>query len=310
MLNISAQTNIVGGEVSGKWELNTSPYIIQGDISVHGELVIEPGVEILFEDNVRIEIYGKLTAEGNIANKIRFKNNKSSWGGLHFINSNELSILKNFEISGVRNLKGYGGALSITNSNSTIVSHGTIFNNSSEYRAGGISLLNLNNFTLSNILLYKNSLFSDGNYASIRWGTAIYIQNSTVNLLNITATKNTFSNSADGSGSTIFWNNYSEVTFKNCLIQGNVSASIERSNNNDQLVISNSNIKGLEKLNGLNPIGLIVGEGNYDAMPNFDDFDNDNFSQVIPIKVRNLKKLMEEFHQFMMKTALYLILVQ
>jgi PKD repeat protein len=103
-----------------------------------------------------------------------------------------------------------------------------------------------------------------------------------VNLLNITATKNTFSNSADGSGSTIFWNNYSEVTFKNCLIQGNVSASIERSNNNDQLVISNSNIKGLEKLNGLNPIGLIVGEGNYDAMPNFDDFDNDNFSLSWP----------------------------
>lgn len=282
MLNISAQTNIVGGEVSGKWELNASPYIIQGDISVHGELVIEPGVEILFEDNVRIEIYGKLTAEGNIANKIRFKNKKSTWGGLHFINSNESSILKHFEISGVRNIKGNGGALSIINSNNTIVSHGSIFNNSSEYRAGGISLYNLNNFTLSNILLYKNSLFSDGNYASIRWGTAICIQNSTVNLLNITATKNTFSNSADGTGSTIFWNNYSEVTFKNCLIQGNVSASLERSNNIDQLVISNSNIKGLEKLNGLNPVGLIVGEGNFDAMPNFEDFDNDNFSLSWP----------------------------
>lgn len=282
MLNISAQTNIVGGEVSGKWEFNASPYIIQGDISVHGELVIEPGVEILFEDNVRIEIYGKLTAEGNIANKIKFKNKKNTWGGLHFINSNEPSILKNFEISGVRNLKGYGGALSINNSKNTIVSHGTIFNNSSEYRAGGISLLNLNNFTLSNILLYKNSLFGEVDRASIRWGTAIFIENSAINLINITATKNTFLNSATGTGSTIYWSNRSEVSFINCLIQGNDSASIERSNNNDQLVISNSNIKGLEKLNGLNPVGLIVGEGNFDAMPNFEDFDNDNFNLSWP----------------------------
>ncbi len=278
MLNISAQTNIVGGEVSGKWELKASPYIIQSDISVNSELIIEPGVEILFEDNVRFEIFGKLTAEGDINNKIRFKNNKNTWEGLHFINSNESSILKNFEISGVRNLKGYGGALSINNSNSTIVSHGTIFNNSSEYRGGGISLLNLNNFTLSNILFYKNSLFSDGGGASIKWGTAIFIDDSVVNLMNITATKNTFSNSATGTGSTIYWTNRSEVTFTNCLIQGNDSSSIERSNNLDQLVISNSNIKGLERLNGQDQFSLIVGKGNYDEIPSFVDFNNDNFN--------------------------------
>lgn len=118
--------------------------------------------------------------------------------------------------------------------------------------------------------------------ASIRWGTAIFIENSAINLINITATKNTFLNSATGTGSTIYWSNRSEVSFTNCLIQGNDSASIERSNNNDQLVISNSNIKGLEKLNGLNPVGLIVGEGNFDAMPNFEDFDNDNFNLSWP----------------------------
>ncbi|OYX24796.1 MAG: hypothetical protein B7Z06_08395 [Flavobacteriales bacterium 32-35-8] len=275
-IKASSQTIISGGDVSGLWNLSGSPYIVQGDIILNGELIIEPGVEVLFDEGIRFNVFGKLIAEGNKTSRIIFKNNANFWGGIHFINSSEASILKYFEVAGVRNLVGYGGAISVENSNSTYISHGTVFNNSSENRGGGISLLNLENFTISHILLYENSLYSEDGLYSLKDGTAIHIASSLVNLLNITAVKNTFSNALSGSASTIYWDSNSEVKFTNCIIQNNESTSIGRSNEYDQFNISYSNINGLEDLIGLRK--LVVGEGNYDAPPSFVDYENDNFS--------------------------------
>ena len=42
---INAQTTIPGGYVSGTWKASSSPYLIQGNITIHADsvLAIEPG---------------------------------------------------------------------------------------------------------------------------------------------------------------------------------------------------------------------------------------------------------------------------
>ena len=50
ILIASAQTTIPGGYVSGTWEESGSPYLIEGEVTVHSDstLNIEPGVEVNF----------------------------------------------------------------------------------------------------------------------------------------------------------------------------------------------------------------------------------------------------------------------
>jgi hypothetical protein len=64
----SAETIIPGGNVSGIWTAAGSPYIIEGDISVAGtdSLLIEPGVEIRFNQETGLTVEGYLLADGTI----------------------------------------------------------------------------------------------------------------------------------------------------------------------------------------------------------------------------------------------------
>jgi PKD repeat protein len=276
--NLIAQTEVQGGEVSGIWDKTGSPYIINGDITVNGELKIDSGVEVLFKKDIDFKVYGKLIAEGTKNDSINFKNYATNtWRGIQFVNSNKASLLKYFKITGVRNLIGYDRALTIDNSNQVQVSHGAIFNNSSENISASVSLLNLNNITISNLLIYGNSLYNETGGQSIKWGLAFYIENSFVNLVNLTIVKNSFSNSADQSGTTVHIGTDSEVTFTNCIIQENGLATSIARNTTDPLKITNSNIYGLDIINGYYD-NLVIGEGNYDEIPNFVDFDNDNFA--------------------------------
>jgi uncharacterized protein (TIGR02145 family) len=75
-LNISAigQTFIPGGIVNGTWNSINSPYLIQGDIYIIGgdTLFIEPGVEIIFENNYIFDVSGCLIAQGAQNDSIRF----------------------------------------------------------------------------------------------------------------------------------------------------------------------------------------------------------------------------------------------
>ena len=84
-----AQTE-VAGEVSGVWELEGSPYIAVDNLIVPEgeELIIEPGVEVLFQDRNFLNVLGTLTAVGEPENFIRFSNaqeDPEAWGsGLCF----------------------------------------------------------------------------------------------------------------------------------------------------------------------------------------------------------------------------------
>lgn len=57
-----SQVNISGGYVSGYWDGALSPYIINGDIEVHNDLllVIGPGVDVIFNGYYMFTVRGRL----------------------------------------------------------------------------------------------------------------------------------------------------------------------------------------------------------------------------------------------------------
>jgi predicted outer membrane repeat protein len=78
-------TDVPGGNVSGTWSAEESPYIIMGDISVMAStsLVIEPGVDIFFSNDTQLDVYGTFSAEGTEEDSIRFGAAADNWNGIN-----------------------------------------------------------------------------------------------------------------------------------------------------------------------------------------------------------------------------------
>ena len=98
-------TEIPAGEVSGTWSRAQSPYFVSGDISVprNGELVIEPGVKVMFAGPYGMTVGGnaRLAAEGTENLPIEFTafNRETGWTGLRFLDSGSDDILSHCFIS-------------------------------------------------------------------------------------------------------------------------------------------------------------------------------------------------------------------
>ncbi|MEZ5196212.1 MAG: right-handed parallel beta-helix repeat-containing protein [Bacteroidales bacterium] len=96
-----AQTIISGGNVSGVWNQEGSPYLIQNDISIVSSLIIEPGVDVVFENYSLFQVFGTLTANGQINDSITFTVSDTSgfynmthngWGGVEIIDSSSIEM--------------------------------------------------------------------------------------------------------------------------------------------------------------------------------------------------------------------------
>jgi hypothetical protein len=113
--NISAQTIVPGGYVSGTWASTGSPYLVQGNITVHTDsiLTIEPGVEV--KGGYTFTVNGLLEAVGTEADSIRF-----SSINLTFENTPDSSHVVYCSISG-----GSVAQVTCTNSN-PVISHSNI----------------------------------------------------------------------------------------------------------------------------------------------------------------------------------------
>lgn len=80
-------TIVPGGDVFGTWSAAGSPYQIQGDITVPADsvLVIEPGVDVVFQEDCALAVAGVLTAVGTAQDSIRFTApERAEWSGLEF----------------------------------------------------------------------------------------------------------------------------------------------------------------------------------------------------------------------------------
>jgi hypothetical protein len=94
---IRSDTVVPSGAVSGVWDYDGSPYLIQGDIAVpNGQtLTIEPGVLVVSLCDCRLVVEGSLQAIGTEDAPITFTKDESipEWHGLHFFYGSQPSQL-------------------------------------------------------------------------------------------------------------------------------------------------------------------------------------------------------------------------
>ena len=94
---VRSDTIVPSGTVSGTWDLEGSPYLLQGDVVVpYGQtLTIEPGVQVVSLCDCRMVIEGSLQAIGTEDAPILFTKDTtiSEWHGLHFFYGSESSLL-------------------------------------------------------------------------------------------------------------------------------------------------------------------------------------------------------------------------
>ncbi|MBN2460333.1 MAG: T9SS type A sorting domain-containing protein [Candidatus Cloacimonetes bacterium] len=166
----------VSGSVSGVWTLAQSPVNVIGDIyiSAGNQLVINPGVEIIFTAHYKFDVYGRILAQGLDTGYILFtaQNTTAGWHSLRFHDTNT---------------NGQDASLL----DYCILEYGKAISSRFDYQGGAIYCEN------SSDLLIQNSLIR---YNEATTGGAIYLINSSIT---INATE-IMDNNADGAGGGIY----------------------------------------------------------------------------------------------------------
>ncbi|HRP88535.1 MAG TPA: T9SS type A sorting domain-containing protein [Edaphocola sp.] len=171
-----AATNINSSEVNGTWTLANSPYYIYNDITVplNQNLTIQPGVEVIFMDNYKFDVYGTISAIGTPEQKIVFKANNPSqwsnfsipdggWGGLyayvsHFATNVPLPLFEYCVFRDVKKIQG--GVVLGANYLNVEINHCEFFNN---YSSGIIITSYFGYNSISKIKFTNNVIYN--NYA-------------------------------------------------------------------------------------------------------------------------------------------------
>jgi predicted outer membrane repeat protein len=186
IVNSFAQTYISQGVVSGVWISGSSPYYIQGDITIPNDstLTIEPGVLIEFQGHYALNVQGRLLAVGTENNNITFTINDTTgfhnpdttlggWYGIRFIDTpeqNDTSKIMYCDISygkavGPGQPNNSGGAIFISNFNKVLISNSRIIHNSAgglnSPSGGGLFLHNANGILEKNVIS-NNSAWDGG----------------------------------------------------------------------------------------------------------------------------------------------------
>ncbi|MCK4654973.1 MAG: right-handed parallel beta-helix repeat-containing protein, partial [Candidatus Cloacimonetes bacterium] len=196
-----ADTHIPAGNVSGVWTFPNSPYIIDGEISIQQEdqLTIEPGVQVLFSDHYKFNIYGRILAEGTLTDTIIFtaQNTTTGWHSLRFYDTNTngqdsskvvYCKLEYGKATGEGNEK-YGGAIYCNNSSDILIKNCLFTKNYSHNKGGSISCSN-SSPCFKNVTIIDNSAYHKGG--------GIFCYNSDPSFVNITLTRNLASLNAGG----------------------------------------------------------------------------------------------------------------
>ena len=165
---ILGSTVIPAGDVNGVWDLAGSPYYIDGEIIIQAdtELEIEAGVDLIFNDHYKLNIYGRIVANGTVTDSIRFTPLDAAlgWHGLRFYDGN-LSSLSANEISYCQFIQGYGlgenedkngGAIFCSNTSNLTIDNSYFFQNYCEWDGGAIYLEDSSNVNINNSMFMMN----------------------------------------------------------------------------------------------------------------------------------------------------------
>jgi hypothetical protein len=124
-------TDISAGNVSGIWTAASSPYVVNGNITIQANesLIIEPGAQILFSGNYALRVKGNLHCVGNENDSITFGPSLAGvrWNGIKMDSVSAASDTIRFShcrISAMQTI-----AMPIINFNKVIIENSTFFDN-------------------------------------------------------------------------------------------------------------------------------------------------------------------------------------
>ena len=207
---------VISGPVFGIWISDSSPYNIIGEVWIPEDstLIIEPGVEVIFQGHYKFYVYGYLEAVGSESDSILFTatNPDPGWHGIRFINAPDSSHLSYCIIEYGRAIgtgPDYrGGGIYCDSSSNPVISHCTIRNNSTVGgTGGGIACYNESNPTISHCVITGNSS---------GWGGGLHCATASPLIEHCTIS----GNAADTLGGGIRLNG-SSATIVNTIIEGN-----------------------------------------------------------------------------------------
>lgn len=96
-INIVAETIVPAGPVQGTWDLAGSPYRVMGNLSIEvgASLLVNEGVEVIFNGSYRIDVAGRVLASGTEASPVTFtaQDTLNGWSGIRFLNSGNIQNL-------------------------------------------------------------------------------------------------------------------------------------------------------------------------------------------------------------------------
>jgi len=221
---IYADTIIPPGPVSGTWTETGSPYLIQGEITISSDstLIIEPGVDVIFQGHYKFIVHGYLEALGTASDSILFTatNPDTGWHGIRFIDASDSSQLRFCSVeygkaSGPWNHPdSYGGGIFCTNSNPVFL-HCVFQYNQAQQKGGAI------------YCQQSNPMIS---YCTIGWNDAVslggglFLETSNATILNCAIRQNYAAYSGNGAGGGIYCEDANPV-IQNCDISGNATGS-------------------------------------------------------------------------------------
>jgi hypothetical protein len=228
-----ASNTLTQGEVSGIWNINKSPYIVENDIIIPNDsvLIIQAGVEVRFNGHFKLTINGRLIASGTADSMILFTRHypleKYNWWGLRFIDADTGCKIENCIIEyGQTDYPDLcGGGIYCLRSSPTIA-HCIIQKNHSYQHGGGIYCEGSSPFIDGNNILNNSSGLSGDFFSSIEGsGGGIYLKDSSPVITNniILRNKSGFIGGFAGDGGGIYIKGTSSPTIVNNLIRENNS---------------------------------------------------------------------------------------
>jgi hypothetical protein len=150
----------VSGNVSGTWSADTVLVTDHLMIPVNETLIIAPGTRVEFQSYFRLEVQGRLIAEGTPGDTILFTirdtsnfysqtSGRGGWSGIRFINTppdNDSSYFSfcrfEFGKAAEDSANCYGGAIQMKNFGKARIEHCYFYHNYSFYSGGAVYLRN------------------------------------------------------------------------------------------------------------------------------------------------------------------------
>lgn len=171
----------INHNITEKTRIPKGTYFVDKDIQIdaRGELHIDEGTTLLFEQNAGIYSEGKIYAKGTENEKITFEAKNTHWRNITLKgNQNEESV---FDYCIIKNGTGRqlrsqafktGGAISLINTK-TSITNTTLINNSAEM-GGAIYATN------TDLLAYNNHILDN---SATKYGSAIYLDETNAHLI-------------------------------------------------------------------------------------------------------------------------------